>query len=195
MTMKYISILFLSIFVENALFMRALGTRRMLVLINKDNKLFKFGYLLLIISIINTSIIWYVNLFLEKYEFYYMIMPFIFIFCMSISYIIAYIIIKNFWPDFLERNLHLIISSNFNTLIFGSLLLTFSHNYEFIESIVFIIGTQIGFIIATLLVIEGNKRLKISNIPKSFKGLPINLIYIGILSLAFYGLVGHLLPS
>lgn len=193
--LNFINILFVSIFVENALFMRALGTRRMLVLIKKPNKLFYFGCFIMLGTVVHTVLIWMFNILFRSYNFYYLIIPLIFIICMSVTYIGIYFILNKFFKEFLSKNLNLIISSIFNTLIFGTLLLNFSHNYKLVESLIFGVGAQIGFMIATLLVIEGNRRLQISKVPNAFKGLPITLIYIGILSLAFYGLVGHMLPS
>ena len=43
---------------------------------------------------------------------------------------------------------------------------------------------------AVLVVDEGRRRLRSKDIPHIFRGLPSVLIYIGILSLAIYGLVG-----
>ncbi|MBP0979861.1 MAG: hypothetical protein J6C55_04400 [Oscillospiraceae bacterium] len=192
---NFFSILFISIFIENALFMRALGTRRMLVLINKPKKLYYFGLFIILINVIHTSFVWFFNFLFNQYKFYYLLIPLIFILCMSLAYTLIYMILKVFFKDFLDKNLNLLISSTFNTLIFGTLLLNFSHSYKLTESLIFGIGSQIGFMMSTLLVIEGNRRLQISKVPKAFKGLPITLIYIGILSLAFYGLVGHMLPS
>lgn len=192
---NFFNILCTSIFVENALFMRALGTRRMLVLINKPKKLSYFGLFIMLVTVIHTSFIWFFNFLFNQYRIYYLLIPLIFMLCMSLAYTLIYMILKSFFQDFLKQNLNLLISSTFNTLIFGTLLLNFSHDYKLTESIVFGIGAQIGFMMATLLVIEGNRRLQISKVPKAFKGLPITLIYIGILSLAFYGLVGHMLPS
>ena len=37
-------------------------------------------------------------------------------------------------------------------------------------------------------------RLAICNVPRAFQGLPIRLMYIGLLALATYGLIGHQLP-
>ena len=38
---------------------------------------------------------------------------------------------------------------------------------------------------------EGRRRLRSKDVPAIFQGLPSSLIYVGILSLAIYGLVGH----
>ena len=52
-----------------------------------------------------------------------------------------------------------------------------------------------GFGFAAIMVGYGISRLEYCHVPKVFKGVPIALIYLGLLSLAFYGLVGHQLPT
>ena len=51
----------------------------------------------------------------------------------------------------------------------------------------------IGYMIvlAVLLVTEARHRLRSKAIPKAFRGLPITLVYIGVLALAIYGFTGH----
>ena len=39
--------------------------------------------------------------------------------------------------------------------------------------------------------IEGRRRLRSKAVPAIFQGLPSSMIYIGVLSLAIYALVGH----
>ena len=49
-------------------------------------------------------------------------------------------------------------------------------------------------VLAVLLVTEGQRRLRSRRIPASFRGLPITLVYIGILALAIYGFTGGSSP-
>ena len=42
-----------------------------------------------------------------------------------------------------------------------------------------------------MLVTEAQNRLRSRAIPEAFRGLPITLIYIGVLALAIYGFTGH----
>ena len=42
-----------------------------------------------------------------------------------------------------------------------------------------------------MLVTEAGNRLRSKAIPEAFRGLPITLIYIGVLALAIYGFTGH----
>ena len=52
---------------------------------------------------------------------------------------------------------------------------------------------QLAFaaVLAVLLVTEARHRLRSKAIPKAFRGLPITLVYIGVLALAIYGFTGH----
>ena len=49
----------------------------------------------------------------------------------------------------------------------------------------------VGYLVAVFIVDEGRRRLRSKDVPSIFQGLPASLIYIGILSLAIYGLLGH----
>ena len=71
----------------------------------------------------------------------------------------------------------------------GTLLVAASQNYNLLQSIGFGFGSGVGYLVAVLVVDEG-RRLRSKDIPHIFRGLPSVLIYIGILSLAIYGLVG-----
>ena len=59
------------------------------------------------------------------------------------------------------------------------------------ESLGFGLGSGLGYVLAVLLVTEARHRLRSKAIPKAFRGLPITLVYIGVLALAIYGFTGH----
>jgi len=59
-----------------------------------------------------------------------------------------------------------------------------------VSKVSFGFGSGVGYLVAVLGVDEGRRRLRSKDIPHIFRGLPSVLIYIGILSLAIYGLVG-----
>ena len=52
----------------------------------------------------------------------------------------------------------------------------------------------LGYGFAVLIVAEGERKMNNRKVPSTFRGLPIKLIYIGILALAIYGLTGHMVP-
>ena len=48
-------------------------------------------------------------------------------------------------------------------------------------------------VLAVLVVREGARKLDNEDVPATFRGLPVTLLYIGILALAIYGFTGHLI--
>ena len=53
------------------------------------------------------------------------------------------------------------------------------------------VKTAAIILLAVLLVTEAQHRLRSKAIPSAFRGLPITLVYIGVLALAIYGFTGH----
>ena len=49
------------------------------------------------------------------------------------------------------------------------------------------------YVLAVQVVTEGQRKLQSDAVPATFRGLPITLLYIGILALAIYGFTGHML--
>ena len=80
-------------------------------------------------------------------------------------------------------------------MLFRSLLIAFSGSYGLVQTVGFALGSGIGYTLAILLLCEGRRRIALSDVPRAFRGMPVMLLYAGILSLAIYGLIGHQLPT
>ena len=72
----------------------------------------------------------------------------------------------------------------------ATLLLT-NQNYTILQSVAFALGSGLGYVFAVFIVREGRRRLRSKAISLIFQGLPSSMIYVGVLSLAIYALVGH----
>ncbi len=77
-----------------------------------------------------------------------------------------------------------------NCAILGVAILNVQLDHTLTEMIIFSFGTATGFGIALILFAGLRQRLSNSNIPNSFKDIPIAFITAGILSLAFMGFSG-----
>lgn len=77
-----------------------------------------------------------------------------------------------------------------NCAVLGVTINNISDGYGFIESIVSALGCGLGFLLAMILFSGVRERIEGSNIPESFKGLPVTLIAASLLSLAFFGFGG-----
>jgi electron transport complex protein RnfA len=77
-----------------------------------------------------------------------------------------------------------------NCAVLGVAVLNIQKNYNFIEMLVFSIGSAIGFGLGITLFAGIRENLELSDIPRVFQGTAISLITAGILSLAFMGFSG-----
>ena len=81
--------------------------------------------------------------------------------------------------------------ATFNTCILGTLFVSTIQSFSLVQTMGFALGSGLGYGLAVLMLGEAQHKLQNENVPMSLRGLPINLVYIGILALAIYGLTGH----
>ena len=74
-----------------------------------------------------------------------------------------------------------------NCAVLGVTLLNLENHYNFGESMVNALGTGLGFMIAMVLFAGVRGKMEISEVPKSFQGIPITLIAASIVSMSFMG--------
>lgn len=77
-----------------------------------------------------------------------------------------------------------------NCAILAVTLNCISKEYNFVESIVYAIGTAAGFLLAMVLMAGIRQRIKIASIPNILKGTPVLFVAAGLLSMAFSGFAG-----
>jgi H+/Na+-translocating ferredoxin:NAD+ oxidoreductase subunit A len=79
-----------------------------------------------------------------------------------------------------------------NCAIMGLALLAALKNYGFVETVVFGIGSGLGFTLAIVLMAGIREQLELADVPGPMKGAGIALIVAGIMALAFTGFSGML---
>ena len=77
-----------------------------------------------------------------------------------------------------------------NCAVLGVTINNILDGYNFAESMVSSLGCGLGFLLAMVLFSGMRSRIEESNIPESFKGLPVTLIAASFISLAFVGFAG-----
>lgn len=77
-----------------------------------------------------------------------------------------------------------------NCAVLGVAIILVQKSYNLAESIVFAVATAIGFTLALVLFAGLREKLELTDLPKTFKGIPIALITAGILAMAFMGFSG-----
>lgn len=77
-----------------------------------------------------------------------------------------------------------------NCAVLGVTINCIGKNYNYVQSLVYALGTAVGFILSMVIMSGVRSRLKIAKVPKSFEGTPILYVAAGLLSLAFLGFKG-----
>lgn len=77
-----------------------------------------------------------------------------------------------------------------NCAVLGVTILNINENYTFIEAMVNSLGSGLGFFLAMVMFSGVRSTMEGSDIPESFRGLPITLIAASITSLSFMGFGG-----
>ena len=179
---QFLTYAVMAVFAENAVFFRALGVSRLNKLVN-DPKISTMGWAAQSLTLPALAKV------LPGWLPVNALRPLVFLNCSLIAMGIVWLLLGLF-PKSRDACREQLPGATFNCCVLGTLLVAASQNYNLLQSIGFGFGSGVGYLVAVLVVDEGRRRLRSKDIPHIFRGLPSVLIYIGILSLAIYGLVG-----
>jgi electron transport complex protein RnfA len=99
-------------------------------------------------------------------------------------------IIKKFVPTLYNLwGIYLVLIAT-NCIVLAVPLIIAESNYSFSKTVVFAIGSGVGFALAIILMASLREKLQYAAVPKSLDGLGIAFILAGLLSLAFFGFSG-----
>lgn len=182
---------FVAIFAENIIFSRGLGTSTMLLAAKNNRQFLGLGLCITYICTASSMLSYIADKLFLSNETSYMYMPIIYIIIIGGVYILTLLVMWKWAYVIFVKMKKFVHFSVFNCAVLGSLLLNAKRNSTFLEYTAFGLCTGIGFMVATYLLSIVYERLNSDSIPDSFRGYPIILVYIGILSMAFFGLVGH----
>ena len=157
----FFSYALLAIFAQNAVFTRALGVSRMVQLVGDDRTSSALFGMMLCITQV-------------------LVAP------------VAFLAGRFIAPlDNRAQLLRIVPLAALNSGVLGTVLVERTQSFTLGQSLGFGLGSGLGYVLAVLLVTEARHRLRSRAIPKAFRGLPITLVYIGVLALAIYGFTGH----
>ncbi|MCI5839739.1 MAG: electron transport complex subunit RsxA [Peptoniphilaceae bacterium] len=77
-----------------------------------------------------------------------------------------------------------------NCVVLGVAIKNIDNGYNLFETIVYSISASVGFLIALIILASIRERLETSDVPKAFKGVPIALVTLGLMAIAFMGFAG-----
>jgi electron transport complex protein RnfA len=181
---------------ENALFFRVLGLNRYVLFLNSPKMGMLYGGVFTGVLMLSSLLVSAVNYFVRDNPFLtmYVRVPAYFL-CVVAVYIAVYMLTRRFLPKLFGMIRDILPLSTFNTALFGVFYTSAMNGFVITQTMGYALGAGAGYTLAVMILYFARKRLAMSPVPRSFRGLPLLLVYIGILALALYGLVGYGLPT
>lgn len=184
---------FTAVFAENTIFSRALGTSTLIIVSRNRKNLLGFGLSVTYITALMSVLTFFMNKALSLSENSYIYTPLVYIIILGVVYIITLLCMWRFAPKMFGKMKKYVHISVFNCAVLGSMFLISEHCETLGDYFIHGLGIGLGFVLAVYLTAAVYDRLYSDKAPYSFRGYPLLLLYIGILSMAFWGLSGRTL--
>lgn len=183
-------ILMSSVLVNNYVLSRFLGICPFLGVSKKLNQAVGMGISVIFVMLMATAVTWPIQMFvLNKLGLEYA-QNIVFILVIAALVQFIEIVLKKFIPS-LHKSLGVYLPLiTTNCAVLGVTINNILDGYNFVESMVSSLGCGLGFLLAMVLFSGVRSRIDESNIPESFKGLPVTLVAASFISLAFFGFAG-----
>lgn len=188
---RIISFAMISVFSQNAIFDRAFGANVAIYASRKDDHVFGFTVGITAVTTLASIASYFFDRVILPLEYGYLFMPLIYIGIIGIIYIAGLLVLWKFYHNLFRKIRKFAHLSVFNCAVIGALLLNSNYGSDLAGYIGYGFGTGLGFFLACFMLNIAHDRLDSDKIPRVFRGYPIMLIYIGIVSLAFNVLVGY----
>ena len=181
----------LAIFAENIVFTRGFGSTELLTIGTKPKKLLFFGVIITVFTTFSSLALWPLSKLLLNKDWANYLRGIIFTVCVATLYLLVVFVLKKLLPALNERISKLLPIAAFNSLVLAIPFIISPITQSFFSAVAFGLGAGIGFVLAAFLLAIGIERINNPDVPSAFRGLPIQLLYIGILSMVFLAFSGH----
>lgn len=184
-----------AIFLENTIFTRAIGTSTMLLAAKNKSGIVPFGLSITYICTVSSLLTYFADKLLLHKENSILFMPIVYVLIIGFVYLVTLLIMWKWMYNLFMKIKKFIHISAFNCAVLGCLFLNSMESHTITGYLIFGLFTGFGFFLASFLVSVSYEKLNSPNMPKAFRGFPGTMIYIGILSMAFFALNGFAIPK
>ncbi|MDI6861317.1 MAG: Rnf-Nqr domain containing protein [Caldisericia bacterium] len=183
-----IKIVIAATIVDNMVFIRYLALCSYVGITNSIDASIGMTFAVIFVQTLATAITWIIfHFFLRGLE-YLQIIVFIFTIASLVQLVEIYLK-KNVPSLYKAMGIYLPLITT-NCMILAVTLINVDKNYNFIESLVYAIGSALGYGIALLILAGVRERLRVSNVPKFFRGYPLVFASMALIAIAFLGFKG-----
>ena len=182
----------LAIFAQNAIFTRGLGVSRLVQLVGDDRT--SSGWFALMLCVTQTLVAplaFFAGGRIAPLENRAQLRPLVYLGCIALVCLFEYLVLRLVKGPRSGLLIRILPLAALNSCVLGTVLVERTQSFTLGQSLGFGLGSGLGYLLAVMLVTEAKNRLRSRAIPAAFRGLPITLVYIGVLALAIYGFTGH----
>lgn len=185
-----ILILMSSVLVNNYVLNRFLGICPFLGVSKKLNQAVGMGVSVIFVMLLASAVTWPIQYYvLNSLGLGYM-QNLLFILIIASLVQLVEIILKKYIPSLYKSlGVYLPLITT-NCAVLGVTINNINDGYTFTQSMVSSLGCGLGFLLAMVLFAGMRSKIEESEIPESFKGMPVTLIAASFVSLAFFGFGG-----
>ena len=182
----------LAIFAQNAVFTRSLGVSRLVQLVGDERtSSWWFALLLCVTQVLVAPLVYFAGSFIAPLPNRAQLRPVMYLTCIAAVCLFELLVLKLAKGPRSGQLIRILPIAAVNSGVLGTVLVERTQSFTLEQSLGFGLGSGLGYLLAVMLVTEAQNRLRSRAIPEAFRGLPITLIYIGVLALAIYGFTGH----
>ncbi len=183
--------LFAAAFLQNVVLMTGFGSSILIRISRKRRNLLPFSGFLCLFSVLTSAICYPLDALAGTGVLVKWLRPCAMVIVSALLYCIVALVLRRLLPAVYTRICRLLPLAAFNNLVIGLAIIA-NHQFAvtFWETIGMSLGACGGFLILSWLTAEGMERMDNPDVPKAFRGLPLILMYLGILALALMGFSG-----
>ena len=182
----------LAIFAQNAVFTRSLGVSRLVQLVGDERtSSWCFALMLCITQVLVAPLAYFAGSFIAPLPNRAQLRPVMYLTCIAAVCLFELLVLKLAKGPRSGQLIRILPVAAVNSGVLGTVLVERTQSFTLEQSLGFGLGSGLGYLLAVMLVTEAQNRLRSRAIPEAFRGLPVTLIYIGVLALAIYGFTGH----
>ena len=182
----------LATFAQTAVFTRSLGVSRLVQLVGDERtSSWWFALMLCITQVLVAPLAYFAGSFIAPLPNRAQLRPVMYLTCIAAVCLFELLVLKLAKGPRSGQLIRILPVAAVNSGVLGTVLVERTQSFTLEQSLGFGLGSGLGYLLAVMLVTEAQNRLRSRAIPEAFRGLPVTLIYIGVLALAIYGFTGH----
>lgn len=180
-----------SVIAENFVFARAFGVSTMIVSAKNNRNLHGMCMGVIYFTTAAAAVTWAVTSSFPVFTARAELKPLIYAMIIGCLYVITLLAAFIFIKKRFSRSKKYVHIAAFNGAVMGTIFLCSSNCTGLLEHIVFGLCAGIGFTAASHMLSGVYSHLYSENVPSAFRGYPAVMLFIGIISMAVYGVLGH----